>query len=521
LTYSWGPTSPQKLIAPENSPIKLPRAPDQVAVFSDIHIGNGANTCWYQNRVHEPYLVHALDWVTQNADMFREVVLLGDLVDLWTYPPSVRPPSMADIIAANPNVLGPGGALSRVVKAVPKVTLLLGNHDGTLKPADIATLQSAVGPIELVDPVHVLTGSSGARTVFSHGHYWTMFNAPDDRSPWNTLPVGHFVTRAFSYMMANQLKPGETVADRADMGYPNGFNLLQFLQSLNLYASPDIADMLLDYVAHVANMSESLPIVLPDGEATTIAAAKKIYADLFTRWVAQENNSVLTAARAALADGSGEYLAWFAQRLAIQQSADLVVLGHTHTPVGGVAVAPINYLNSGFECATVPDNPPKLFTFTVVDVETASAETMMVRHGDYAILPAPAPPMSSVVLWPAVDYSCYVRIINKGPQPLTLTQADAAHGNWVVPPTQTIPAGGRGDGWLQDYAGVEGTDGTFTYKQGGATLPFSVSCPTYWWNTAAGAGGNFVARSGSGEWGPRGQVPARDRPLQVIFTVGA
>jgi UDP-2,3-diacylglucosamine pyrophosphatase LpxH len=180
---------------------------DHAAVLSDIHIGNDANTCWYQTGVHEPYLVAALDWVVKNAAKFQEVVLLGDLVDTWTYAPSVQPPSMADIITANPNVLGPDGALAKVVKAIPKVTFLLGNHDGTLTQADITVLRNAVGPIDFVDPVHVLTGTTGVRTVFSHGHYWTMFNAPDDTSPWDTLPVGHFVTRAFSYMMATRCRP--------------------------------------------------------------------------------------------------------------------------------------------------------------------------------------------------------------------------------------------------------------------------------------------------------------------------
>ena len=494
-------------------------ANDHAAVLSDIHIGNDADTCWYQSSVHQPYLVAALDWIVENASMFREVVLLGDLVDTWTYPPSVQPPSMADIIAANPGVLGQGGALANVVKAVPKVTFLLGNHDGTLTPTDIAALQSAVGPVELVDPVHVLTGSSGHRTVFSHGHHWTMFNAPDDRSPWSTLPVGHFVTRAFSYMMANKLQPGQTVADLANMGYPNGFNLLQFLRSLGPNSSPDVADLLLDYVASVSNMDEALAIVLPDGSSTTINDAKKIYADLFTRWVAAEGG-VLNAARAALADGAGEYLAWFAQRLAIQQSADLVVFGHTHTAVGGLTISPINYFNSGFECASVPDNPPKLFNFTLVDLEAPGAEIMYVNHGDYAVSVAPVPAMSSVVLPPALDYSCYVRIVNQGSVPLTLTNASASDGYWVVEPTATIPPGGRGDGWLQDYPGLAGTEGSFTYSQGGKSLPFSVSCPTAGWNSASGAGGNFVAKSGSGDWGKRGSVPWLGRPLQVIFTIG-
>ena len=491
---------------------------NHAVVLSDVHIGNNSPTCWYQAHVHEPYLTHAFDWIVKNAGMFQEVVLLGDLVDTWTYPPSVQPPSMAEIIAANENVLGPNGALARVVKAVPKVTFLLGNHDGTLTGGDIAALQHSVGAIDLVDAVHVVSGSTGRRTVFSHGHYWTMFNAPDDHSPWDTLPVGHFVTRAFSYMMANKLPPGKTVADEPNMGYPLGFDFLQFLRSLGPTMRPDIAALLLDYTSTASGMPETLPIVLPHGEKTTIQEAKDKYADLFTRWVAKENGSVMNAARAALADGSGEYLAWFAQQLAIQQSADLVVMGHTHTPVGGLSISPVNYYNNGFECASVPDNPPKLFNFTVVDLEAASAEIMMVNHGDYAISVAPIPALPSVVLPPAMDFSCYVRILNRTGQTLQLSGTSAAEGYWAAPPPRSIPAGGRGDGWLQDYPGAEGSAGAFTYS---GTGEFKVNCPTgFSSNTASGAGGNFIARSGSGDWGSRGSVPFWGHPLQVIFTVG-
>lgn len=494
----------------------MPRS--NVIVLSDVHIGSDAPTVWYQRRVHEPYLLAALDWVLRQAADVREVVLLGDLVDVWTYDPSLRPPSMADIIAANPAVLGPDGALAAVVRAVPKVTMLLGNHDGTLTPDDFQALRDAVGPIDLVDEVHVLEGSTGAKTVFSHGHLWTMFNAPDERSPWNTLPIGHFVTRAFSYMMARKLAHGQTVADLRDMGYPNGFDLLSFVRSLSPSSSLDVAGLLLDYVSTASGMPRDLPIVLPDGSVTTLDAAKRVYADLFTRWVAKEQGSLTNALRAALADGSGEYLAWFAQRLAIEHSADLVVFGHTHTPVAGLAISPTDYVNSGFECASVPDNPPKRFTFTVVDLETASASIARVEPGTYAVGLANVPRMGSVVLPPAMDFSSYVRIRNDGGEQMTRTGLTAAHGYWVVPPPASIPPGGYADAWLQDYAGPQGTEGTVTYARGGQTLKYAVSCPTgLWSNTASGPGGDFIARSGSGDWQARGAVPRGGHPLQVRF----
>jgi UDP-2,3-diacylglucosamine pyrophosphatase LpxH len=492
--------------------------PSRVAVFSDIHIGNNLNTCWYQPRVHEKALVTALDYVADTADQFAEVILLGDLVDTWTYPPTLTPPSMADIIAANPAVLGSDGALQRVVKAVPKVTYVLGNHDGTITQADISALQSSVGAIEMADPVHVLTGASGKRTVFSHGHYSTMFNAPDDRAPWgDSLPVGHFVTRAFSYMMANQLQPGVTVADLSGFGYPDGFDIWMLVSSFAINPNPDIASVLLNYVADTAHMRKDLQVALPNGHSASIDDAVGIYKDLFTRW--EQSEGTQNAARAAMADGSGNYLAWFAQRLAIQQSADLIVMGHTHTPVGGLAVSPISYFNNGFECTPAPDNPTKaLWTFTMVDLDTPWAEIFQVSPGDDELSVAGIPAMRTVVQPPGVDdWSCYVRIFNQSQQPLILNGSSASAGTWVVPPPQTIPAGGRGDAWLQDNWGAEGSAGAFSYSGAG---DFSVSCPTGSSNAASGAGGNFVTKIGSGEWGDPGKVPSLGRPLQVKFTVG-
>lgn len=86
--------------------------------------------------------------------------------------------------------------------------------------------------------------------------------------------------------------------------------------------------------------------------------------------------------------------------------------------------------------------------------------------------------MQSAILSSAMDYSCYVRILNPTNQPLTLTGRSAADGYWAVPPPQQIPPGGRGDGWLQDNPGLAGTEGAFSYDQAGKTLSFAVSCPT-------------------------------------------
>ncbi|MFZ9965361.1 MAG: hypothetical protein ACO3IN_00045 [Steroidobacteraceae bacterium] len=38
--------------------------------------------------------VATLDCVSNNADSIAELILVGDIVDQWTYPPDVTPPSL-------------------------------------------------------------------------------------------------------------------------------------------------------------------------------------------------------------------------------------------------------------------------------------------------------------------------------------------------------------------------------------------------------------------------------------------
>ncbi|MDB9509938.1 hypothetical protein PN499_01795 [Kamptonema animale CS-326] len=110
--------------------------------FSDIHIGTNALTAWYQKDIHEPYLVKALDWLIENASSIRELIILGDVVDSWTYPPDKEPPSFNAIMAANPKVFGPNGKLSEVLTALDgKVMYVHGNQDMTITQEDLDKIQ--------------------------------------------------------------------------------------------------------------------------------------------------------------------------------------------------------------------------------------------------------------------------------------------------------------------------------------------------------------------------------------------
>jgi UDP-2,3-diacylglucosamine pyrophosphatase LpxH len=512
-------------------PTETPAGKRFAVVLSDIHIGDNTPTCWYQSAVHDPQLGTLIAWILARRDTIREVVLLGDLFDLWTYPPSVRPPSLGRIIARNPVMLGPRGPFAALVRALPnRVRLLLGNHDHGLRQVDIDQLNRSLGGnpsagerIQLVESTfRVLNGASGARTVLSHGHHWTMFNAPDPRSTWRGLPVGHFVTRAIGYQLSRSLRPGETAADRRNSGNPMGVNLLAALASWN--RRDDLAAYLLSYICRHTGMSETAPVVMADRSTTTMRHAMRVYAGLFTEWVRREGRAA-NALRAAAADWRGTDLAWFAQRLALQTASDLAVMGHTHSAVRGLVVSPINYVNSGYECVSRPDAAHGTpFSFAVIDLERARAQLMAVVRGagGFTVAPFRAPLMDSVIPRPFFDFSCYARIENRSDRPLRLVRsAKSASSYWVIPPPAIIAPRTRANIWLQDTVGTRGSAGSFTYSDGTRALDFALECPTgFASNVVRSPVANYETRTEDRPW-RRGGVDRTGHPVQARFYIGA
>ncbi len=503
-------------------------------VLSDIHIGNGAPTCWYQPAVHDEYLTAALRWVAHD-ERIRDVIFLGDLFDVWTYPPSTQPPAMVDILAANGKLLGPTGPFAELVKALPgHVAFMPGNHDGTIGALEIAQLNTALGgnvargeAVKLVpDAAQVLRrAQDGPGTVVSHGHHWCMFNAPDPKSPWGgQLPVGHLVSRAIAYQWSKKLRPGQTVADLPGMGNP-GLDLskVNVLGLIDLWVgrSDDIVSPMIDYICKTTGMPPTEPIVLPGGRTTTANDAKRDFAYLFADWLAKLGRRA-DARRAAAADLKGKYLAWFAQRLALQTRSDLVVMGHTHEPVAGLRVSPISYVNSGYECVSKPDLRTNNFTFTLIDLDRAAAKIYKVvkRGSGFVITPADVPFMDSAIQGLAFDYSCYVRVTNR--TGVTLRLAGTPNGGsafWAVPPPATIANGERADIWLQDELMKEGAEGDFTYTDAasahGSTFQFACPLPPRR-NRVVSPVHNFETKSGKSPW-RAGKTDWVGHPLQVRF----
>ncbi|MFN9622062.1 MAG: metallophosphoesterase [Cyanobacteriota bacterium] len=499
---------------------------NEVVVLSDIHIGDDSPTCWYQSKIHGPYLRAILDWVVANAATIREVVLLGDVVDLWTYPCNVQPPSFATIVSKHPDIFGPNEGLGKVMDALGgNVTYVPGNHDMAVTPSDVGLIKSNEGH-HLAYAQSPYCPGVDQQVVFTHGNDYTLFNAPDLSTRWSPLPVGHFVTRMVASYWAAHLAPGQNVSELSGQGYPNGLDWHPIIKSVLDKGDVSIAAALIDGIAGKEGVSETAPIILADGSQTTLAEVKVVYNSLFTDWISRnggDQDGLLVASKAALADYNASYMGWFAQRQAFQSGAKLVVMGHTHEPISGLQQSLVQYVNSGFECPSAPDMASHPVCFVVVDMDTASAKIMKATcdaNGAISIAPTTAP-TTSIVVSPSEDFSCYATIHNATPQDLTLSQQALIHGHYITLPN-TIPAGKSATIWVQDYPlpSAFGSGASVHYRlPDGTDTAFTFSCPTGVYPNSVSGGSSFQAKSGSGDWQAAGKVPTQGHPLFIRYEV--
>jgi UDP-2,3-diacylglucosamine pyrophosphatase LpxH len=506
--------------AARNLPGAAPR--NTLVVISDVHIGDNSPTVWYQQKYHEPYLKALFDHVIANADSIQELVILGDFVDFWTYPPDRRPPSFADIVAANPNVFGRDGMLNAALVALQgRVSYVPGNHDMSITQADLDSIAATRRyRISLQTDGAYFPAGTDRKILCGHGHHWTMFNAPDMTTRLAPLPIGHFATRAFCYQLAQILKPGQTVADLRGQGIPTGLDLGGLLKSIN----GSMIDTVVNYASAQTGLPMTQPIVLPSGDTTTLSEVSEIYRPLWSNWKAlgaNDDEGKLIAFKAALADiRNGTYLPWFAQREALATPAELVVYGHTHVPVRGLKDGFVDYVNTGFDCASMPDMASRHFTFVEVDLPTLQPRIMQVTDdavSGFAVSQYTGAKRDEVVPSPAVDFSTYVTIDNRGgASDLTLTAAQAKDGFFVVAPPASVPRGETARFWIQDDPGGEGTKGTATYQGANGPVTLAFGCPTGVSSNIA-SGADFRAGTAKDDAGALNHMPHTGHPLFVQF----
>lgn len=393
-----------------------------IVVLSDLHIGTNQPTNWYQASVHGPYLEAVLGYLERFSDQVRELVLLGDFVDLWTYLPQVKPPTFGDIIAQSGNA-GVIARLRAVLDAVPAVSFVPGNHDMAVEQSD---LDGLAGPktgktIDLCPSLYRPLGNDSV--LCTHGHLYSMMCAPYQApaNPISPLPIGYYATRAGAYFAAQQIAAHhvQNVAQLPDTGEPTGTNIT----TQDVFTAA--ADVLLHSVGHAlmnviqagTGLDWDTEIVMPGNLAPrSLDAAIDDFKELFdsiAESVGPDGKELGDggAWKSLLLPDVDNDLTSYAAALADRYASKLVVMGHTHVPranerlrvlsaSGAGEPTPFAYANSGFNCPSIPDmqDSGKIPTFVSIGVDDATNTPVSVEHRAVLTHGGGAPSVSSAAL---------------------------------------------------------------------------------------------------------------------------
>lgn len=382
-------------------------AKNRIMILSDIHIGIDAKSNWYQSKIHQDMLIASLQWAQNPANGVKELVLLGDLVDLWTYTPGIIPPSfevVTHVSGVNKAVFGPTGELAKTVNALGKnnVVYVNGNHDMTVTADQI---HSAISPDVKVVPINLpyYRPVLGPRPIFmTHGHIYSLLCANDYINPpvkWNNLPLGYFITR-MSALLSNLECDKLGVKNAAflkNLGNPLGFDLDEILANLlkmwqdgipfnlpnmvinALQPDPKEHDPVTSFVmpryngqdvtASAADVEAAYPKLL-GGTITNPSSTWSQGSQIESKYYANLNNVDGALIAFADADADDDLTVW-ATALELElfsiQGEPIIVMGHTHVPKNDDKI--LFYTNSGFNCPAKPDmdDGKKKPTFSVIE----------------------------------------------------------------------------------------------------------------------------------------------------------
>jgi ribose transport system substrate-binding protein len=295
-----------------------------VIILSDIHMGIDTATDWYHKEVHEKYLIKILNDIVINANQIQEVILLGDIFEFWLYPPNQLPPTLDDIIDANPDILGFNGKLRQALSALKgRMVYLPGDHDMNITKFDLIKIRSTDGyTIKYYSNTYIPSYDTGI--LFTHGHELSLFNAPCFESPLAPLPIGYFVARAIAYKVHNLFtkKNGLTIADieEYETHYLTNFlsNLPYFLISYRNYS--DSISAFIDAIAYYTGIPNDMQIQISKATSVSLNDVKKIY----------------------------KTLPWDKKNNLERKLIDIVVMSYSHSPSNSNRKDKINYVNTGF-----------------------------------------------------------------------------------------------------------------------------------------------------------------------------
>jgi UDP-2,3-diacylglucosamine pyrophosphatase LpxH len=334
-------TRQQRRGAPRRKRRNMMTASQKTIIISDVHISNGAGYSWFL----PPYpddLTAMLNSIANDSSV-GELVLLGDVFDLWVYPLHVVPWTVNQIIQANPSVTK---ALQLCVQNIPNVYYMTGNHDMGVVESDLQPFSSGGKHIQWISPDWYNAKYQNKRHL-EHGHAVDMFNAPDTSSDTiGGYPLGFFISR----MVA-------TASDQSAVCRELN-TLLQALGNAHramgpaAIAVPSMGSLLVEAIItlleKLVEVQDNTPIRFSEPDLDkkyTVADIKSHYRTLYSVWLSRypDPEEFLGS---MLVGVSSNGLDWYANKLLSGTGApNILVMGHTHH-----AESVGRYVNDGCWC---------------------------------------------------------------------------------------------------------------------------------------------------------------------------
>jgi len=309
--------------------------------LSDIHIGINAPTNLYQTSTNQANLKRILKRIQNDKDV-NDLVILGDWLDLWMYGTTTVPPTVQQIIAANPAIFikqsdDSGDFVTCLENINGTIHYVNGNHDITVTSEDIN------GYFNTVSTKQVQCSPEGYNSgcLFAeHGHRHSMVCKPYADEP---LPIGYFITRAGMEAMRIKRRPLPALD-------------VVGIQELISYNGMTFAQAILTNMASQIGLKEleHLEFVMPDGSKINGESVADKYPNLSIN-----DLDFLRADVAGSLDISAE-------SVLMRQEKGIVLFGHTHIKELKDFKNSI-YGNSGFLCANAPTNGIPVSTFIEVE----------------------------------------------------------------------------------------------------------------------------------------------------------
>ncbi len=320
---------------------------------SDIHMGDERSLKPDDSYCSDKGL-HRYGWLgAERADKFaeflqscvlndsevQELVILGDLFDVWVCPASCDPlggtgdiRKQLEAIADAPQNKGIIGNLRQIAKT-RKLTYVNGNHDMQLTKEIIGSIIHGIN--YTVDEIYKIPDQG---IWAEHGHHYTLFNAEDSydyQGSTHILPIGHFITRLVAQYCANTGRNEDNLVIFADI-------VLEVLkvhgELLDELLKGKMIDGLLravyagfqDYVYGTSSPDMTTTMNGDDHFQGLIKASEvnSLYDDLGARWKKRPNHANILLA--FLSDFIAGCLKQQAHFLSSEKDRRLIIFGHTH-----------------------------------------------------------------------------------------------------------------------------------------------------------------------------------------------